>query len=251
MLRSEKERVVAELTERLRSAQTLMVADYRGLTMPEIEELRTRLLEAGARFTVVKNTLTKLAAEAAGTHDILELIDGPTAIAFLDAEGDPVAVAKVLNETARARDVLVIRGGILDGALVGDADIKRLATLPAPEVLRAQFAGVVIAPLTTVVGLFTAPLRDLVGVIDARIRQLEEQGESVPEPEAAEKPQAEAEAAPAEEPQVEEQLQAEASADEPEAEGPQPEQPEAEASANEQPEQEQQETESGTDESES
>ena len=251
MLRSEKERVVAELTERLRSAQTLMVADYRGLTMPEIEELRTRLLEAGARFTVVKNTLTKLAAEAAGTHDILELIDGPTAIAFLDAEGDPVAVAKVLNETARARDVLVIRGGILDGALVGDADIKRLATLPTPEVLRAQFAGVVIAPLTTVVGLFTAPLRDLVGVIDARIRQLEEQGESVPEPEAAEKPQAEAEAAPAEEPQAEEQLQAEASADEPEAEGPQPEQPEAEASAEEQPEQEQQETESGTDESES
>jgi large subunit ribosomal protein L10 len=176
MLRSEKERVVAELAERLRSAQTLMVADYRGLTMSEIDELRTRLLEAGARFTVVKNTLTKLAAEAAGTKDVLELIEGPTAIAFLDADGDPVAVAKVLNETARARDVLVIRGGILDGSLVGDADIKRLATLPPAEVLRAQLAGAVAGPLTTVVGLFTAPLRDLVGVIDARIRQLEEQG---------------------------------------------------------------------------
>ena len=84
MLRSEKERVVAELAERLRSAQTLMVADYRGLSMPEIDELRTRLIEAGARFTVVKNTLTKLAAEAAGTKDVLELIDGPTAIAFLE-----------------------------------------------------------------------------------------------------------------------------------------------------------------------
>jgi large subunit ribosomal protein L10 len=176
MLRSEKERVVAELAERLRSAQTLMVADYRGLSMPEIDELRTRLLEAGARFTVVKNTLTKLAAEAAGTKDVLELIDGPTAIAFLEADGDPVAVAKVLNETARAHDVLVIRGGILDGSLVGDADIKRLATLPAADVLRAQLAGAVVAPLTTIVGLFTAPLRDLVGVIDARIRQLEEQG---------------------------------------------------------------------------
>src|ERR671933_677184 len=123
MLRSEKERVVAELAERLRSTQTLMVADYRGLSMPEIDELRTRLLEAGARFTVVKNTLTKLAAEQAGTDQVLELIDGPTAIAFLDAEGDPVAVAKVLNETARARDVLVIRGGILEGTVVGDADI--------------------------------------------------------------------------------------------------------------------------------
>jgi len=176
MLRSEKERVVAELADRLRSTESLMVADYRGLTMPEIEELRSRLLEAGARFTVVKNTLTKLAAEAAGTKDVLELVDGPTAIAFLEADGDPVAVAKVLSETARAHDVLVIRGGILDGSLVGDADIKRLATLSSHEVLRAHFAGAVVAPLTTVVGLFTAPLRDLVGVIDARIRQLEGEG---------------------------------------------------------------------------
>ena len=175
MHRSEKERVVAELADRLRSAETLMVADYRGLTMPEIDELRTRLLEAGARFTVVKNTLTKLAAEAAGTQQVLELIDGPTAIAFLDADGDPVAVAKVLNETARARNVLVIRGGILEGTVVGDADIKRLATLPPADVLRAQLAGAVVGPLTMVVGLFTAPLRDLVGVIDARIRQLEDE----------------------------------------------------------------------------
>ena len=214
MLRSEKERVVAELADRLRSAQTLMVADYRGLSMPQIEELRTRLLEAGARFTVVKNTLTKLAAEAAGTKDVLELIDGPTAIAFLEADGDPAAVAKVLNETARAHDVLVIRGGILDGALVGDADIKRLATLPAVDVLRAQLAGAVVAPLTTVVGLFTAPLRDLVGVIDARIRQLEEQGEAVPEPE----PEAEE---PAEQPQAEAPAEetAEEQPEEPSAEG--------------------------------
>jgi large subunit ribosomal protein L10 len=206
MLRSEKERVVAELAERLRSAQTLMVADYRGLTMTEINDLRTRLLEAGARFTVVKNTLTKLAADAAGTKDVLQLIEGPTAIAFLEADGDPVAVAKVLNETARARDVLVIRGGILDGALVGDADIKRLATVPPAEVLRAQLVGAVAGPLTTVVGLFTAPLRDLVGVLDARIRQLEEQGESAPEP-TAEEPEA------AEE-QGDDEAQAEAPADE-------------------------------------
>jgi large subunit ribosomal protein L10 len=192
MLKSEKERVVEQLAERLRSTETLMVADYRGLTMPEIDELRSRLLEAGARFTVVKNTLTKRAAEQAGTTNVLELIEGPTAIAFLEAEGDPVAVAKVLNETARATDVLVIRGGLLEGSLVGDAEIKRLATLPAADVLRAQLAGAVFAPLTTVVGLFTAPLRDLVGVIDARIRQLEEQGETVPEPEAAaDEPQAE------------------------------------------------------------
>jgi large subunit ribosomal protein L10 len=215
MLRSEKERIVAELTERLRSAQTLMVADYRGLTMPEIDELRTRLLEAGARFTVVKNTLTRRAAEEAGARDVLELLEGPTAIAFLDADGDPVAVAKVLSETARAHDVLVIRGGILDGSLVADEDIKRLATLPAPEVLRAQFAGAVAAPLTTVVGLFAAPLRDLVGVIDARIRQLEEQGEAVPEEEPQEEPQAEA---PAEESSEEQSEEPSAEAEEASAE---------------------------------
>jgi large subunit ribosomal protein L10 len=251
MQRSEKERVVGELADRLRSAETLMVADYRGLTMPEIEELRTRLLEAGARFTVVKNTLTKLAAAQAGTEQVLELIDGPTAIAFLEADGDPIAAAKVLNETARARDVLVIRGGILEGSVVGDTDIKRLATLPPPEVLRAQLAGAVVAPLATIVGLFTAPLRDLVGVLDARIRQLEEQGETVAEPE----PRADAEAeerqaeASAEEPQAEVHPGAEASGEEPDAD----ETPPAESEPSEGADEEEQPQEGGseTDESES
>jgi large subunit ribosomal protein L10 len=218
MHRSDKERVVSQLAERLRSTDTLMVADYRGLTMPEIEELRARLLEAGARFTVVKNTLTRLAAEEAGNKDVLELIDGPTAIAFLEADGDPVAVAKVLSETARARDVLVIRGGLLEGSLVGDDAIKQLATLPPPDVLRAQLVGAVSAPLATVVGLFTAPLRDLVGVLDARIKQLQEsEPEPEPEPEAEQEPQAEA---PEEEPGEEqsEEPSAEAEEAEPEAE---------------------------------
>ena len=219
MLRTDKERVVAELARQLGESETLMVADYRGLTMPEIDELRGRLLEAGARFRVVKNTLTKLAAEQAGATDVLQLIDGPTAIAFLDAEGDPVAVAKVLNEVARATDVLVIRGGVLEGTVVGEDEIRRLATLPPADVLRAQLAGAVFAPLTTVVGLFAAPLRDLVGVIDARIRQLEQQGDDVP----AEEPQADASA---EEAQAEEP-QAEAPAEEPEAE--ESEEPSAEA----------------------
>ena len=221
MLKEQKERVVEQLAQRLRDSETLMVADYRGLTMPEIDELRSRLLEAGARFTVVKNTLTRRAAEAAGKENVLELIDGPTAIAFLEAEGAPVAVAKVLSETARRNDVLVIRGGVFEGAVVGDPEIKRLATLPPADVLRAQLVGAVAAPMTTVVGLFAAPLRDLVGVIDARIRQLEEQGETVPE-----EPQAEAEA----EPQEAEELQAEAPAEET------TEEPSAEAEAEPEPE---------------
>jgi large subunit ribosomal protein L10 len=217
--------VVAELAKRLGETETLMVADYRGLTMPEIDDLRSRLLEAGARFTVVKNTLTRLAAEQAGTKEVLELIEGPTAIAFLESEGDPVAVAKVLNEVARANEVLVIRGGLLEGTIVGEDEIKRLATLPPADVLRAQLAGAVFAPLTTVVGLFTAPLRDLVGIIDARIRQLQEQGEEIPEP-AAEEPEAE-------------EAQAEAPAEE--ATEEQSEEPSAEAEpASADPEEEQQ-----------
>jgi len=222
MLRQDKERIVGELAERLKSSPNLLVADYRGLTMTEIDELRSKLLETGARFSVVKNTLTRRAAEAAGLEPLLALLEGPTAIAFLEADGDPVAVAKALNDTARAHDVLVIRGGVFEGNIVGDADIKRLATLPAPEVLRAQLAAAVFAPLTTIIGLFTAPLRDFVGVIDARIRQLEEQGEAVPEAEAAE--------APAEEPEAEapaEEAQAEAPAEE--ATEEQPEEPSAEA----------------------
>ena len=234
MLKEQKERVVEQLAQRLRDSETLMVADYRGLTMPEIDELRSRLLEAGARFTVVKNTLTRRAAEAAGKEDVLELIDGPTAIAFLDSEGDPAAVAKILNDTARTNDVLVIRGGLLEGTVVGDAEIKRLATLPSADVLRAQLVGAVAGPLTTVVGLFAAPLRDLVGVIDARIRQLEEQGQTVEEPSAEAEPAADEPAA--EEPEAEAAPDEPATEDEPQEET---EEPSADADSAEQEEEQQ------------
>jgi large subunit ribosomal protein L10 len=175
MERADKERIVAELTERLRSAATLIVADYRGLTMTEIDRLRTELLARGARFSVVKNTLTRRAAEAAGVDELVDLLDGPTAIAFLEADGDPAAIAKVLNEAARTTNVLVIKGGFLEGKAITEADVRNLATLPGAEALRAQLVGALAAPLTTVVGLFTAPLRDLIGVLDARIAQLESQ----------------------------------------------------------------------------
>jgi large subunit ribosomal protein L10 len=176
MQRSEKEKVVADLVERLRSTETLIVADYRGLSVTDINKLRGELLEHGAKFTVVKNTLTRRAAEEAGAEALLALLDGPTAIAFLESDGDPVAVARALNAAARETRVLEIRGGILDGEQIGEADVKSLATLPPADVLRAQLVSAVSGPLMTVVGLFTAPLRDVVNVIDARIKQLEEQG---------------------------------------------------------------------------
>jgi large subunit ribosomal protein L10 len=176
--RDEKERVVAELTERLRTSSTLMVADYRGLTMPQIDALRAKLLEHGARFAVVKNTLTRRAAEAAGSDAVLALLEGPTAIAFVESEGDPVAVAKALADAARETRILTIRGGILEGRAIESADVEELAKLPPVDVLRGQVLGAVTAPLTTIVGLFTAPLQDLYGLIDARIEQLEAQGDT-------------------------------------------------------------------------
>jgi large subunit ribosomal protein L10 len=179
MLRQEKERVVEELVERLRSSDTLIVADYRGLTMSEIDGVRTELLRHGARFSVVKNTLTKRAAEEAGVPELVELLDGPTAIAFV-GDGDMVAVAKSLNDTSRQTKVLTLRGGILQGEPMSADQVRDLAALPPADVLRGQVLGAVVGPLNAIVGLFTAPLRDLVGVVDARIRQLQEQGEAAP-----------------------------------------------------------------------
>ena len=183
MQREDKERVVAELTQRLRTADTLFVADYRGLSMTEIDGLRTELLRHGARFSVVKNTLTRRAAEAAGADVLLALLEGPTAIAFLESEGDPVAVAKALGSAVRTSRILAVRGGILEGRAITAEDVENLAKLPAGDVLRAQVVCALAGPLTTVVGLFTAPLRDLVGVLDARIEQLKTQE---PETEASE-----------------------------------------------------------------
>jgi large subunit ribosomal protein L10 len=176
VLRSDKERVVAELTERLKTTDTLIVADYRGLTMTQIDDLRSELLKHGARFAVVKNTLTRRAAEAAGADLLLGLLEGPTAIAFLEADGDPVAAAKALADAARTTRVLAVRGGLLEGSELSSEDVANLAKLPPADVLRAQFVGALAGSLTTVVGLFAAPMRDLVGVLQARIDQLEAQG---------------------------------------------------------------------------
>jgi large subunit ribosomal protein L10 len=176
--KEDKERVVAELTERLRTTETLLVADYRGLTMPQIDDLRTKLLEHGARFAVVKNTLTRRAAEAVGSDKLLALLEGPTAIAFLESGGDPVAVAKALVDAARDTKVLELRGGMLEGRPVEPGEIESLAKLPPVDVLRGQVLGAITAPLTAIVGLFTAPLQDLYGLIDARIEQLQAQGDT-------------------------------------------------------------------------
>jgi large subunit ribosomal protein L10 len=195
MERSDKERIVGELTERLRQTESFIVADYRGLTMKEVDALRGQLLEHGARFTVVKNSLTRRAAEAAGADAVLALLEGPTAIAFLETDGDPVAVAKALADTARTTKVLTVRGGLLEGRALTAEEVDELAKLPPADVLRGQVLGAIAAPLYVIVGLFAAPLQDLHGLVQARIDQLggeevpavaEEAAEDAPEEEEAE-----------------------------------------------------------------
>jgi large subunit ribosomal protein L10 len=208
--KDDKERLVAELTERLRTTETLLVADYRGLTMPQIDELRTKLLEHGARFAVVKNTLTRRAAEAAGNDTLLALLEGPTAIAFLESGGDPVAVAKALVDAARETRVLEVRGGLLEGRPVELSEIESLAKLPPLDALRGQVLGAITAPLTAIIGLFTAPLQDLYGLLDARIEQLgEEQPQAEAPEEVPEATTAEAEPTTEPEPQTEPETQTE------------------------------------------
>lgn len=191
MQKEDKERVVAELTEKLRTSDTMIIADYRGLTMPQIDALRGRLIENGARFTVVKNTLTRRAAEAAGADALLALLEGPSAIAFVEADGDAVAVAKALADSARDTKVLEIRGGVMQGRVISGSDVEELAKLPPLEVLRGQVIGAIIAPLSAIAALVNAPLQNLYGLIDARIEQLQ-----------AGQPEAVAHEAPAPEPET-------------------------------------------------
>jgi large subunit ribosomal protein L10 len=171
MLKKDKEQVVADLVERLRGSDTLILADYRGLSVSELDDVRTKLLEHGARFTVVKNTLTRRAASEAGLETLTGLLDGPTAIAFV-GEGDMVAVAKTLNDTAKRTKVLEIKGGILQGVPLGAGQVVELASLPPADVLQGQVLGAIVGPLTSIVALFAAPLQDLVGLLDARVDQL-------------------------------------------------------------------------------
>src|SRR3954453_14484939 len=115
---------MAELTEHPQQVSTLLAADYRGLSMSESDALRTEVLKHGARFRVVKNTLTRRAAEAAGQDALLALLEGPTGIAFLESDGDPVAVAKALSEAARTTRILAIRGGLLEGRPISEQDVE-------------------------------------------------------------------------------------------------------------------------------
>ena len=136
------------------------------------------MIEHGARFTVVKNTLTKRAAEAAGADTLLAMLEGPTAIAFIEADGDMVGVAKALSDAARDDEDPVDPRWHPRRQPDRRGRRREPRDAPAPRVLRGQVLGAITAPLTTVVGLISAPVRDLIGLIDARIEQLQAEGQT-------------------------------------------------------------------------
>jgi len=177
MPRSDKAAAVAELTEAFTGATAAVLTEYRGLTVSQLTELR-RALGADTRYAVVKNTLTKIAAQQAGLAELESLLEGPTAIAFVD--GDPVVAAKGVRDFARTHPLLLIKGGVLDGRPVTADEIRRLADLESREVLLAKLAGAMQGSLSQAVSLFAAPLSQAVRLAEALRQQRAEQADSEP-----------------------------------------------------------------------
>ena len=164
MARPDKASAVAELTEEFRTSSAAVLTEYRGLTVAELKELR-RSLGTDTSYAVVKNTLTKIAAQEAGVSAFDTLLQGPSAIAFV--KGDPVEAAKGLRDFAKAHPFLVIKGGVLDGKAMSPDEIRKLADLESREVLLGKLAGAMQASLQNAVYLFAAPLSQAARVIDA------------------------------------------------------------------------------------
>jgi len=174
MARADKVTAVAELTERFQSSGGAVLTEYRGLTVAQLAELRGSLGES-ATFTVVKNTLTKLAAAEAGVGSELDgLLTGPSAIAFVN--GDVVEAAKGLRDFARANPVLVIKGGVLDGRAVTPAEIEKLADLESREVLLAKLAGGMKASMARAAAVMSALPVQMAQLSEALRAKLEAEG---------------------------------------------------------------------------
>jgi large subunit ribosomal protein L10 len=207
MNREQKAAAVEEIASQIAEAEAIFAIDYQGISVPQAAELRTRLNEADARFRIVKNRLTKLAAEKAGREQLIELLEGPIALTFV--KGDTASAAKAIDRFNRQHNLLEFKGGLMDGETLEPDQFKAIARLPALDVLHGQFAGMVASPLTGLV----RGLNQLIAGLAIQLSQMQEQGlvsgeaPAEQEPAAAEEPAAEepaAEEAPEEEPASEE-----------------------------------------------
>ena len=193
MNREQKAVAVEEVATQIQESEAVFAVDYRGISVPQAAELRTKLNEAGARFRVVKNTLTQLAADRAGADQLKELLEGPTAFTFVAADGGDVALAaKALAEFRRQTELLAFKGGVMNGETLTAEQIGAIARLPARDVLHGQLVGVIASPITGLVRTLNA----LIAGLAIQLQQIAEQG-LLPagEAPAAEEPAAEEEAA--------------------------------------------------------
>lgn len=172
--REEKEQQVARLTEQFSSSEVIVWADYRGLTMPRLTELRRALRPHQAEFHIVKNTLAELALQRAGLPVSEEMLSGPTAMSVLS--GDIAAAARALTEFAAANRELVIKGGQARQRLLSAEEVSNLAALPSREVLLGQVLGGLNAPVAGLVNVLAGTVRSLLNVLQAQARKLEAAG---------------------------------------------------------------------------
>ncbi len=173
--RAEKSQAIEELADKLSRAEIAVLTEYRGLSVGELRDLRSRFRPSGVDYVVAKNTLTRFAAERTGRTAIVGDLQGPTAIAF---GSDPVATAKVLQDFLRTNKVLVLKAALLGDRRLDAAEIDRLASLPPLDELRGQAFGMVVSPLRQTVGILAAPLSSLARLVEARRKQIEESGGS-------------------------------------------------------------------------
>jgi large subunit ribosomal protein L10 len=160
-----KRETVAELTEEARGSTAMIVSEYRGLKVSEIGEIRRSLRKHNVTYHVVKNRLMKIAARDAGLEALGLLLEGPTAVAFV--KGDEGAAAKAVLDAFRPYRLVKVIGAVIGDQVVNAEGVTRLSQLPGRDVLLAQVAGAIAAPMATMAGLFDAPLRDIAGLVGA------------------------------------------------------------------------------------
>jgi large subunit ribosomal protein L10 len=223
MNRDQKTAVVDEIAEQLQGAEAIFAVDYRGISVTQVAELRDKLRDADARFRVVKNSLSELAADKAGMESLKPMLVGPTALTFV--KGDAALAAKALNDAARAFQLLDFKGGVLNGSVLSADDVRSIARLPSRDVLNQQLVGMIAAPLSGLVRTLNA----LIAGVAIQLQAIVDLDPPVLVSGEAPAPAAEPEAeAPAAEP--------EAPAAEPEAPAAEPEAPAAEAAPAAEPE---------------
>ena len=172
MNKDQKAAVVEEVAAQIKESEAVFAVDYRGISVPQAAELRSKLLEAGARFRVVKNTLTQIAADQADAESLKQVLEGPTAFTFVREDGDVALAAKALAQFKREHDVLDFKGGLMNGEALTVEQLSALSRLPAREVLHGQLVGIVASPITGLV----RGLNALIAGLAIQLGQIVEQG---------------------------------------------------------------------------